>query len=222
MSIQWQTLFCIALLMLLFSCAPSRYVKPLKQKQQAASFSFGGPLIVFSGAPIPIPFTTVGYAYGLSNRISLYGNLHLTSAAFRTIQTDIGGTIALCENKKGGFSVSPALQSVFSMAKSKTFKIWPSVDFNGFVHLGQRGNYIYGGLGNWIETSAWKAHGEKTSEFIVPSLHAGFVSVKNHWQHQFQLGWLAPGSNNKPNVVQYIGAGNKGALSFHYGLVFVF
>src|SRR5690242_18275035 len=83
----------LAFLALLASCAPCRYVKPLAKKQSAASFSFGGPLIMFSGTPIPVPFTTIGYGYGLTDNVTTYGNVHTTSALFGNAQVDLGSTL---------------------------------------------------------------------------------------------------------------------------------
>ncbi|MEI8137574.1 MAG: hypothetical protein WCH21_09655, partial [Bacteroidota bacterium] len=99
----------ILLVSLFQNCAPSRFVKPLAKKQHAASFSFGGPIIKFSGAPIPIPFTTLAYGYGATNNITAYGSLHATSLLFGNLQSDLGTTIKIFEKEnKFGISASPA------------------------------------------------------------------------------------------------------------------
>jgi hypothetical protein len=100
-------LFIILLAYFFQNCAPSRFVKPLAKKQQAASFSFGGPIIKFAGAPIPIPFTTLAYGYGLTNKITGFGNnnyYQISSGFNLTGVSEVGAgtnfSIALLRNKK--------------------------------------------------------------------------------------------------------------------------
>lgn len=71
------------LLLLETACAPSRYVKPLEHKQHAVSGSFGGPMATIPGvATIPIPFTSLGYGYGLKPKTTVYANWYTTAAVF--------------------------------------------------------------------------------------------------------------------------------------------
>jgi len=206
--------------MLLIKCAPARYVKPLKKNEQVVSFSFGGPLINFAGAPIPIPYTTLGYAYGIHKKVTAYSHLHTTGLLFSNAQFDLGATISLYEKeKKYGFSISPALQLATSLKAKNSFRIWPSSDLNFYYHLKEKDSYFYSGLNTWFELSTKKAHQEPQNTFLVPNIHGGYVFIKDKWSHQFQLSYLGLGINNLPNVVSYIGIAGKGAIGIHYALI---
>jgi hypothetical protein len=206
--------------LLLIKCAPARYVKPLKKNEQVVSLTFGGPVIQFAGAPIPIPFTTLGYAYGLNDKITTYAHLHTTSLLFGNVQLDAGATIGLYEKeKKYGFSVSPALQIATSLNAKKSFRIWPSSDFNFYYHPKQKESYLYSGLNTWFELSSKKAHQEAQNTHVIPNIHAGYVIIKNKWNHQFQLSYLGIGISNLPNVASYVGIAQKGSFGFHYALI---
>lgn len=201
-------------------CAPARFVKPLAKKQQAVVASFGGPLINYSGAAIPVPFTTVGYGYGLTDNVTCYGNLHTTSMMFRNLQLDAGATIRLYEKeKKFGVSISPALQLAHSFVYSGTMRVWPSLDANAYYFLKGRESYLYTGVNSWFELSGYKAHKEPVSQHLLPNLNLGYVLARSKWLHQFQLGYLGLGINNLPGVVGYIGISGKGSLAFYYGLI---
>ncbi|MEI6019726.1 MAG: hypothetical protein WCR21_01220 [Bacteroidota bacterium] len=205
---------------LLLHCAPARYVKPLKKNEQVACFTFGGPIIQFAGAAIPIPFTTIGYARGLNDKVTGYANLHSTSLLFSNLQIDLGTSIALFQKEnKYGFSASPALQIATSLKAKNSFRIWPSTDLNFYYHPKEKASYWYTGLNAWFDLTSTKAHQEPQSTHIIPNMHGGYVVIKDKWQHQFQLSYFGLGMANLPNVVSYVGIAQKGSLGFHYALI---
>lgn len=202
------------------SCAPARYVKPLKKNEQVASLSFGGPLILFAGAAIPIPFTTLGYAYGLTDKVTAYSHLHTTSLLFSNLQVDLGTTIGLYEKaNQYGFSVSPALQIATSLKAKNSFRIWPSTDLNFYFHPKEKQSYFYSGVNAWFDFSAKKAHNEIQNTNVLPNLQCGYVIVKNKYNHQFQLSYLGLGTPNLPNVPSFVGLAHQGSLGVFYSLI---
>lgn len=202
------------------NCAPSRFVKPLAKKQKAASFSFGGPLIKFGGAPIPIPFTTLAYGYGLTDKITGYASLHTTSLLFGNLQSDIGATIKLFEKEnKFGISASPAIQVAYNIRNTTGFRIWPCADINTYFHFKEKPSYLYAGANSWFEFSKYKAHEQPQQRHIIPNLHLGYMIVKPKWHHQFEFSYLGIGIPNKPAVAEYIGISDKGSLGFYYSLI---
>jgi hypothetical protein len=205
---------------LIASCAPSRFVKPLKAKEQAAYVSFGGPVIKFSGAPVPIPFTTAGYAYGLSNIATGFVSIHPTSMLFGNIQGDAGATINFLQNETlFGISASPAIQFATHPSEKNSSRMWPSLDLNAYMHTGKNKAYIYAGAGSWLELSARRAHGERRSRSLVPAVHAGYTSGGEKWLHQVEVKYLAPGIPTLPGVVDYIGVNRNGAFGIYYSLI---
>jgi len=214
-------IIAVSLMVLFLSqCAPTRFVKTLNKKEKAASFSFGGPIIQYSGAAIPIPFTTLAFGYGLTNKNTLFASLHPTSLLFGNLQTDIGSTFLLFEKKEiFGISATPALQLAYSIGNAGTFKIWPSADVNYYYHIKKRASYLYAGVNTWIELSGTKAHGEKVNRHLIPNMQIGYNVVGTKWQHQFELKYLGIGIPNLPNVTGYIGVGGKGSFGIYYSLI---
>jgi hypothetical protein len=211
--------FCLFIILLQF-CAPSRYVKPLQKKESAVSFSFGGALIKYGPTPIPIPFTTFGYARGLTNRTTAYGDLHFTSALFSNAQADLGATILLYEKEQYfGFTASPAIQLAYNIRNKTGFRAWPSIDLNYFVHFSKRASYFYAGINSWVEVSKYKAHNELQERHMIPNLQIGYTFVKPRWQNQFEVKYLGVGVPNTPGVVEYIGVSGKGTFGIFYSLI---
>jgi len=215
-----RTLSVAALFILFQYCAPSRFVKPLAKNEQAVSFSFGGPMFQFIGLSVPMPFTTFGYGYGLTDKVTAYSNLNTTSLLFGNLQTDIGATFKLFEKENVfGISASPALQMAYSIGNTGTLKVWPSADLNAYYHINKKRSYAYAGFNSWFELSGRRAYGEPQARHAIPNVHAGVAIVKTKWQHQFEVGYLGIGISNLPNVVDYMGIRGKGSLAIYYSLV---
>lgn len=213
----------VVFLISLFSCAPSRFVRPLEKNQQSLSLSFGGPAILYSGAPVPVPFTTVCYGRALKENITGFGALHFTSSLFGNIQGDAGAVLSLFEMKSGlGMSCSPAIQLAYSPGNKKSFGFWPTLDVNVYYHRPGKRSYLYAGLNSWFEISKYKAHGELQSRHLIPNVQAGYVMITGKWQHQFELKYLGIGIPNLPGVVDYVGIGGKGSLGIYYQLIRTF
>lgn len=215
-----KSLYFLFIALFVYACAPSRYVKPLAKKQSAASFSFGGPLIKFSGAPIPIPFSTLGYGYGITNNITAYGNIHTTSALFGNSQLDLGATFSLYKKEnRFGITASPAFQIAYSVRNLTGFRTWPSTDLNAYFHFRQKPSYLYAGFNSWFELSSVRAHDEPQPRHLIPNLQLGYTIVRSKWQHQFECKYLGLGIPIYPGVVDYIGLSGKGALGIYYSLI---
>jgi hypothetical protein len=193
-------------------------VKPLAKKEQAASFSFGGPVIGFAGASIPIPFTTLSYGRGLTDKMTVYGGLHLTSLAFGNIQFDFGGTYGLWQRERQGLTGGLTLQTAVAPGKQNTVRLWPTAELNYYYQPGKGSSYLYGGLNSWFEASGKKSYNQVQPRHVIPNVQLGYMIVKTKIQHQFELKYLGIGIPNLPGVVDYRGIGGKGSIGIYYSI----
>ncbi|MBK9191262.1 MAG: hypothetical protein IPM77_06945 [Crocinitomicaceae bacterium] len=69
----------LILVLTLFSCAQTRFVEPLEKGQLSLGGNFGGPLIEYAPAVIPIPFLDAEAGYGIDSNLTVHGGLNLTS-----------------------------------------------------------------------------------------------------------------------------------------------
>src|ERR1043165_524083 len=119
----------LSFISVLASCAPARFVKPLAKGEQALTASLGGPLIKFAGAPVPIPLTTICYGKGITDKITLFSAIHLTSALFGNAQAEAGMLCTAFEKKDVcGVSFAPAVQMAYHPGDAGSFRIWPTLD----------------------------------------------------------------------------------------------
>jgi hypothetical protein len=211
-----QAIFLLALQVLFFACSPTRLVKPLAKGEQAIGANLGGPLIQFAGAPIPIPYTSAFYAKGLNNKTSVFGSVHLTALAFGVFQTDIGICQQVYHSSKmdWGIGVNPALNIAIDRWEWNT-KIWPQLDINVYKNWGTK-RMLYLGVNNWFEPSAKRAHNETQAKHWYLNPHIGFMYNRGKYSYGVETKWVAPGVTNVPNVVDYIGVNQQGALGVYF------
>lgn len=202
----------IVALLFLGACTPSRFVKPLEKGQKAVNVHLGGPLIGFAGTTIPVPFTSVTGAYGIKENLTGFASVHTTALAFGVFQTDFGVVKQLTAQKNyiPAITFTPALNLAFDKWEYN-FKWWPQLDINAYWHYKQKRHFFYVGIGNWFELSTKKAHGEKQQTHWIYNPHLGHTFVRDKWNYNLELKYLAPATERMPNVVDFKGFGSTGA-----------
>jgi hypothetical protein len=212
------TYFVALLACISFSCSPTRYVKPLEKGQHCANASFGGPMIGFAGAVIPIPLTSLGYGYGLDSNTTAYANLHTTAMLYGTYQMDIGINRMLYRSPSG-FGITGNISVMMSVDKwEHQWRAWPLIDLNAYKNIGTKGSYMYGGFGNWFEFSKYRAHQQVQTVHWIFDPHLGYIIHRSKWKYQFESRFIAPNIANRPNVVEFKGIGGKGAVGVYFGI----
>ncbi len=221
-----QVFFCVVIFvlsMLFTQCAPSRMVKPLEEKQHAITANVGGPLIGFAGTVIPVPFTALGYGYGLRANTTIFANLHTTSLLYGVIQTDLG----VCRNFKtwdNGLAISSNLVANLSVDKWQgNFRFWPQLDVNVYKPFHEKKSFWYAGFDSWYELARYRAHDYRQPVHVFLNPHAGLQwGKKTHWSYQFETKWLIPYIKNTPNQIKYKAPGGNGAIGIYFGVTYRF
>ncbi len=218
-------LYYIIFSIALFSCTPTRVIKPLAKGEKSIQAHLGGPLIGFGNATIPIPFTSFCYAQGVNNKITAFGSLHTTSTFFGVIQTDLGACANLYKFKHDKFdinlSASPALQMAFDKWEKK-FKAWPQLDFNFYASKKDKPSFVYIGMMNWFELAKYKAHDIKQTNHWIFAPQLGYNYSHKKMNYALEMKYLAPNKNNQPNVVDYRGFNHKGAIGVYLSFTYKF
>lgn len=203
------------------SCSPSFFVKPLEKGQNAAEVSLGGPLIKYGGATIPIPFVTATYGRGISDNLTAFGGLNLTSLAYGTFHTEFGVVRSFLKPQgiRPGLSVTPAATFAMDFYQFHP-KLWPRVEVNAYWNYRQKGNYFYLGANNWFELAGRRAFDVKQPYNWLLTIQAGHVFENPKMNYLIELKYNAINANNQKLVVDYAGRmGNTGALGVYFGVV---
>lgn len=205
------------LISVLTSCSTVTMVKPLEKNQKAVTASFGGPMIVFSSLPIPIPFCNAGFSYGLNSRLTVSTQLGLTSLAFGVIQLDPGVLygIRMPENSSQvGISAFGKTHLMLDKWEGN-FRWYPEIGIQAYKEWGR--NMVYGGASGWFETR-FPAEKRTAGNVWVPMLNLGYTREKTKWNITAEAKWIAPNISKEDIVVDFIGPGKNGALGLYFGL----
>jgi hypothetical protein len=191
------------ILIILASCSPVRYVKPLAKKEHAANLSFGGPLIKFGTNTIPIPFLSANYGFGIDSTLTGFASLNVTSALYGNFQMELGATKQWLKQSKylPAFSSTLQLNTIYRNADAR--KIYPQLDLNLFWEYGKRKNYFYAGISNWFELSDKRTLGTpQTNRWIFMPI-AGHAFSGKKWNINLEVKIIAPNISNEDIVVEY-------------------
>ncbi len=203
------------------SCAPARFVEPLEKKQWSVGGNFGGPIIEFAGAPIPVPLSAIEVGYGVDSVTTAFGGLHTTALLFGDAQIDFGVTRKILNQKSywPNLSASAGGNFVFSPS-TKEAKFWPVVDLNAYWNYGENRSYFYLGVNNYFELSRTMALDQPQQSHVLFSPQIGhvFKAKKNRYQIITEIKFLAPYVSNATAFVPYKSLiGSYGATGFYFG-----
>ena len=204
------------------ACTSQKIVKPLHRGEHQVSANLGGPLIGFAGTTIPIPLTSINYARGLSDSLTVHGGLQTTSLLYKTIQLDAGATYGLLKPSgwKPGLSVSGSLNFLSDMRAGNP-SIYPQLDANLYWDYG-KSHFMYVGSTNWIELRGAKAHGENQDTRVLTGIQFGNTFSKNKWSYTIESKWLAPARSSLYSVVNYksynLAGEPRGAVGMYLGV----
>ncbi len=209
----------LLVILVISSCAPTRVIKPLPKGEKTVGATFGGPLINFAGAIIPIPYTSAWGAYGIDSSTTAWAGLHTTSLAFADFQLDFGFTKNVYTSKSSyipNISLTPALNFMHSFRDAEG-RLYPELDINFYWDKPKHLYYLT--FSNWFILSSEKAHGEKITQHWVPTINTGIMFKRPKTTYQLELRYLAPFNKNY-SVVEYFSPMGTGALGIYFGVNF--
>jgi hypothetical protein len=208
-----------AIILVLTSCAPTRFVEPIPKDHINVTAALGGPLFDFAETTIPMPLSSVAAGYGFTSSTTLFGGLHTTALLFKDLQLDLG---ALHEVSKQdgyipGISLSPMLNLLLAL-RDGAFRVWPEADVNFYWHYSGLDNLIYVSSTNWFELSGTRANGATQPHHGIANFGLGHRFESEHWQYTTEVKYLALGLANLPNPVGYHGMSGNGAFGVYLAL----
>ncbi len=201
----------------LYSCAPSRVVRPLKKGEKQVAANLGGPMIGFAGTTIPLPLSAFSYAQGVNEDVTVFGGLHSTALLYGVIQTDIGVCYNLYhpDSSRLGVSVNPVLNFAYDTWEGNS-RLWPEIDVNVYWEFNTDKSFVYAGASNWFELSSEGTHEQELSNRWLINPHLGYTYVRDKWNYNIETKWLVPNIDNRPNVVDYRGINGSGAIGLYF------
>lgn len=197
----------IGLAFMLTGCGAHLRTLPTGAGQVQANASIGGPLVDAFGTTIPVPYLMTGATYGLTNRISVHGDLHVTSAAYKFFGFTPGITVFPGVEF---WSWTPSFGAdVLVFSDLRDCRLYPEFTLAAARRSAGRWTH-YGGLHNTLQTA-------DSPRYLV-SVFAGTSCRVGRLRSYIELQWLAANQDNRWTPVGYHGLARRGALAPQVGL----
>lgn len=201
---------CFGLLLtgaLLAGCGHVAVVDTTPEGRVQVEGALGGP-VVNIGALVPVPLTTLGARYGLSDRVDVAAHAHLTPLAFGTLGADVGGAVRLVD------------------AEGAVPRVTLSSRVYGFGAL--RGGAL--GLVEATVATGYSFADDRVKLYLAPTLLQPFASSPINFsvgagaagrvgntEFQLEARWYQPTVDNRFAAANWVGISNQGALGFVLG-----
>lgn len=204
----------LLLLVLASACGHVSSVRPVPKGSFQPEIQGGGPIAdVTSSLTLPLPATTIGGRYGLSDRFDVSAHAHATSLIFRVAGVDVGSTYLALEQE----GWRPALSVGGRLYGFLSWKSWEP----------------------WVALEAYGSASWKVRELLMPyvsasalvqfagapplaSIGAGTELMLGDFGLQLEARWYAPYANSQYVVVDWWSVGNWGAWGAVFGVRYRF
>lgn len=217
-SLFYKTVILLALL-LIQACSASRVIEPLAKGEQQLIIAAGGPLFYYDKSLLPMPLSSIAFAKGVKDDLTLFVGLHTTALLYGVLQTDLGVVKELRKATEHGpgISIAPTLNLMID-SWEKHGKLYPSIDINAYWKLNSGRDRYYLGMSNWFELAGRRAHGETQPQNWIPALHTGYILQGESWKYNFELKHLAPIYDNSNSTVDYFRPTDRGAWGLYFSM----
>lgn len=208
---------------LLAGCSVVHGVRPIGKGAGSLDVSLGGPITEVFGAPIPLPLTTVGGTYGITDTTDVHAAFHPTAALMFGIGA---GDLGVSQQLLAPQGARPRLMVDLTFVGAGGDRLAGALPEGGFRFFMQptllagwdwgkaRRQTVYVGFTSFLEP-ADEFH--QVSGFVLGNR---FGFGRSHLD--VELKWLDPWADATAIVPDYVSPGQLGAVELQFGYGFTF
>lgn len=200
----------LVIVVLVASCAPTRYVVPLNRREKSVGIAYGGPLVEENGVVMPVPFVSVTYAKGKTDKLTYFGGAQISSMFNGYFAGEIG---ALREwkwwsKRKIGLTTN-FVANVATDSKDGGFSFFPQFDMNLYWHFRSDPHYFCDcpGDSKWkmFMYTGFQTHYNVISDYVLEdpfkddvifSPHLGYSFGSGSWRFVTEVKYIQPWVDN--------------------------
>ena len=210
---RWFHRTCILLLTcVIMGCGAVQPVRVLPDGQTSLTASVGGAVGISASPAGFVPYTVAGVAHGLTDQVTVHGNLHAIMAAFGVIGLDAGASLRVSKQDGVIPEVTAAARAIMFMKPSAVLadmRVYPDVSLTLSWDLGQ--DWLgYAGSHATVQLSDGRT-------FMSPML--GIVApVSDAWSLQLETIWQAANVDTRKGIFEgQSSIGGTGSLGLFLG-----
>lgn len=196
---------------LLWGCSAVQPVRVLDKGADVLTASLGGAVVPSSSPTAVIPYLTSGYAYGLSDDVTLHGKAHLLMAAFGVAGLDVGASMRALRQDGPVPEITVSAQAIAfaSLARTAPPRVYPNLTANASWSVGEA-SLVYLGSHATIQIDPART---------LMSPFAGYqFPVSNALRLQLEAIWQASNVNTRSGVFEGESSiGGTGSFGIYLG-----
>ena len=196
---------------LLWGCSAVQPVRVLDKGADVLTASLGGAVVPSSSPTAVVPYFTSGYAYGLSDDVTLHGKAHLLMAAFGVAGLDVGASMRALRQDGPVPEITVSAQAIgfVSLARSAPPRVYPNLTANASWSVGEA-SLVYLGSHATIQIDPART---------LMSPFAGYqFPVSNALRLQLEAIWQASNVNTRNGVFEGESSiGGTGSFGIYLG-----
>jgi len=168
---------------ILWGCSAVQPVRVLEKGASAITASLGGAVVPGSSPTGIIPYLTSGYAYGVSDNVTLHGRAHLTVAAFGVAGVDLGASMRAMAQDGALPEVTFGAQLIgfASLARSAPARLYPNLTANASWSVGER-SLAYVGTHATVQPNPMRTLVSPLAGYQFPISDAVRLQIEAIWQ----------------------------------------
>ena len=177
----------LAIVPLLFyaaGCGVTQPVRVIERDEVRVTTSFGGPVVPSAVPTVVIPYGTVGAMVGVSEGVTVTGNLHVPLVALETVGIDGGAAVRIV--RENGFIPEVTAKGTALVVTDFTpgsYRLFPQVSLNGSYGIGES-LLGYAGLENMFQFTG-------TEHFFFGPFAGLEISLSRRFALQGEAKWMA-------------------------------
>lgn len=193
----WFAISAITLSWILIGCGATQPVRVLPANASAVTASLGGPLVPGKAPTVITPYLTAGYLHGVSDNVTLHGNLHLLMAAFAVTGVDVGASARLVRGDGWTPEVTGSVRAYgfVQLSDQPKPRIYPSVSANASWSV-RENDLVYAG-------SHLTAQWTPGDVFVSPFIGYSFAATRN-LSLQLECIWQASNHVTRSGILEGI------------------
>jgi hypothetical protein len=199
----------------LSSCGSVQPVRVLPEGQTGLSASLGGPILTTSSPIGFVPYVMLGGMHGVSDAVTLTGNVHALMAAFGVLGVDAGAAVRLVKQNGAVPELTAKAQAyLFTNFKPNSLRVFPYLSLNASYALNDAW-LAYGAVENMVQFSGSPRY------FVNPALGVQW-SVSDRVNLQAEAKWTAANVNTLNGIFEgQSSIGGTGSIGAHIGFVYL-
>lgn len=207
-----RSMFGLAIALALIGCGASQPVRVLPQGETLITASIGGPVVPTSSPIGFIPYTTVGAAHGLSDELTIHGNVHALMAAFSVLGLDAGAAYRVLHQDGLAPEVTASARAIFfaDLSPIGAARLYPDLSLTASWDVAD-GTLAYVGAHGTMQLS--------DARFFLSPLIGVQIPFTDRWAVQLEGMWQAANVRTSKGIFEGESSiGSTGSVGMFIGV----